>query len=520
MKKRFMRMISMLMVLVMTLGMCVTGYAASDYVITVENSIGDKTYSAYKVFDASYDGSGNVAYTIESDSVWFELVNGTDSPFTLTASAGSSTTYVVTFEDGEEAAAWLAEQEVPSGATAAASETGTGSSIELDVGAPGYYFITTGSGTVVTLTNATPSATVIDKNWEPGGNLNKDADGGASYSIGDEIEYLITSSVPSYNGIYKVSSYTFTDTMGAGLTYVEDSVEITISGTGLSEDLTLTSEQYEVSFSGDNVLTITYYIYDENGDAVIENYPADATVTITYKALVNDAADGIDLTNDVKLSWEGTSDDGTPDPGPTTPPESGTEGHTYGFDLQKTDSNNNVLTGAEFTLYKAGDVDADGNPNYITFIYDSESDTYEVWDSVTEGETSYTITVSDGLVNIWGLGAGTYTLTETKAPDGYNILTDSIEFTITATTDSTTGEVNGWTVTVNNTIVGTGTFSDTDEHGVVASSIPTYTVVNQSGTALPGTGGIGTTIFYVVGTLLVLAAAALVVAKMRLGKTE
>ncbi len=506
MKKKFMRIISMLMVLVMTLGMCVTSWAAGECSITIASPVGGETYSLYKVFDATYLNDGSVSYTIKSTDDWYELVSDEDSPFDL-ASGDEETYYVTLKSDASETdvAEWFNNLSSYPG-TAVSSKTAEDENIVFDNLNAGYYLIVPGTGSdkVVTVTTAAPDTTVIDKNQTPGSDFAKTAvdaeTGDSSYSIGDTVSYTIKSYVPTYNESYKVESYTFTDTMGAGLTLDVTSITVKISGTDFEETTLEGVATATPNSDGTTTITISYNIAD------ITNYPADASIEISYSATVNASADETNVSNDVTMTW--TEDGGN---GPETPPTAGTSGYIFGFDLIKTDTNNTELQGAQFTLSQNGEL--------ISFVYDEEYNVYEKADGTEEeGSTTTTITVGDA--NIWGLGDGTYTLTEIMAPDGYN-LAEPIEFTIAESKDSD-GNVTGWVITSGSATLGSGSFSDeeeeTDEHGI--AEMAGISVIDNAGTTLPGTGGIGTTIFYVVGTLLVLAAAALVVAKMRLGKTE
>ncbi len=513
MKKMIMRITGMLMVLVMTLGLCITGFA-NEYSITVENSIGGKEYKAYKIFDALYNGEA-VSYSIDEDSPWYEALSGSDSVFSFTAytKTDGKTAYYVTLkaetaDDAVIAALKTAFNSIGGELTADASGTGNGGSLKLDLNEAGYYYVTTSSGAGVSITTAAPKATVIDKAQDPGSDLKKSTDH-EDYSIGDEVVYTVISYVPTYHSIYKVISYTFTDTMGEGLTY-NAIKSIVITGSGPEEDITITLDptQY-TAVCENNILTISYDIAD------LSDYPADARITVTYTATVNDLADDLNMTNDVKLTWAAFDEDGNPDPGPDTTPEDKTESYTFGFDLKKTDEKGDVLTGAQFTL-------ADAENNLISFVYQNEGgeDTYEISDG-TDTNTTDTITVGDGNVSIWGLGEGTYTLTEIKAPDGYNLLNAPVKIVITPVEDQA-GIMTGWTVAVNDTEPVSGTFSstgiETDEHGIAV--MPEIKVVNNAGAILPGTGGIGTTIFYIVGIILILAAAAFMITKWRLHKTR
>ena len=118
----------------------------------------------------------------------------------------------------------------------------------------------------------------------------------------------------------------------------------------------------------------------------------------------------------------------------------------------------------------------------------------------------------DGILSITGLSAGTYTIQEIKAPDGYNLLRDPIILVITCTTDvndAESGTKCTWSATKNGEIL-----SSFDE----ATGLFGLDVPNNQGAQLPETGGIGTTIFYIVGSILVVGAAILLVTKKRMSK--
>ncbi len=533
MMKSFKKMVGILLAAVMCLGMCLTAFAAEgECSITVENSIGGVTYSIYKVFDATYsvdESTGettNVSYTIESSSPWYALVNpdeNVDSPFALTQ-VGDTTTYVVTVADSvtetdiAEFFNDLTAEQLATVQKAADDKTGTGGSIKWTDLDAGYYLIVPASdkytSVAVSVDTAAPDAVVVDKNQYP--TLDKEVDSD-NYSIGDHASYTITAYVPTYVGEDEIASYTFTDVMAAGLSYDEGSISITVTGTGVEESNPITldpdADYCTVEYDSDtNTLTISYNILDENGDLLIEGYPADAEITITYTATVTEKADDADINNKVTLTWT-TVDNEEPE----NPPEDETHSYTFGFDLEKIsgyDEENPIkLDGAEFTLQ------AEGSEGLIQFVYDETSNTYEVYDGIEGGVESVTTTttIAVGEANIWGLSEGTYVLTETKAPDGYNMLADPITFTITEITDDD-GNPTGWTVSIGDVVYGTGTFDSSDEHGVMATSIPLLTVLNNAGTLLPGTGGMGTTIFYIAGVLLIICAAAALIAKRRLDR--
>ena len=273
---------------------------------------------------------------------------------------------------------------------------------------------------------------------------------------------------------------------------------------------------------------------------------AGAEIKITYSTTVDeDAVIGVEGNpNEVKLDYSNNPNEesnGTPE-NPDKPDDKDPTGktpeditYTYVTDLIiiKVDPNGNRLEGAEFTL--TGDklnkiivekevFTEDANGTYWkltdgTFTTDDpttegmdqtkyESTTVKytketVTEVVTTSETvTATATVgSDGVVKFEGLSAGTYTITEIKAPDGYNLLDEPLTVTIT------------WTAPKEGSTECTWTYSDP----AVGNTV---TIVNQAGTELPETGGIGTTMFYIIGSILVLTSVVVLVTKKRMGNAE
>lgn len=195
---------------------------------------------------------------------------------------------------------------------------------------------------------------------------------------------------------------------------------------------------------------------------------------MTYNATLNDKAVVTGNKNKATLGY-----------GTNKTVESETTTYTYEFDLVKVDgATKKLLNGAEFKLY-----DAENGGSVIKVV--PVADGYRVANGDETGAVD-TIKVN-GKVHISGLDKTTYWLEETKAPDGYNMLTERKPVSLT----------NG----SNNTTLTSNTWSEAD-HGVA--------VENNAGTVLPSTGGMGTTLFYVVGGGLMVAAVVLLVTKKRM----
>ena len=161
---------------------------------------------------------------------------------------------------------------------------------------------------------------------------------------------------------------------------------------------------------------------------------------------------------------------------------------TYGFDLVKTDSQNKLIDGAEFRIY-----DAATGGNEVKVVLMDDGVTYR---RARADEEGVSIKVKDGQVRIVGFDNGTYYLEETKSPEGYNQLTARQSFTIA---DGNLDAV----------------FND----GIFSTGSGVH-VVNKTGSMLPETGGMGTTLFITIGAMMVMAAGCLLVTKKRMSMIE
>lgn len=367
---------------------------------------------------------------------------------------------------------------------------------------------------------------------------------GNNASIGDKIPYKVTSAVPNMDG-YEKYFFVVTDTMAKGLTFNND-VAIKIGDKTLTKDT-----DYTVSQDGQ-----TFEIVFKN----FIQYKAqkDAKIVITYSATLNqDAIIGsagnenkvyLTYSNNPNTDYKGEPDN--PDkPGPDEPtgttPESKTYTYTTGINLFKVDENNNALTGAQFqisgdrvetvlvnkTIFKKDDNGAywrlkDGT--YTTTaptVTGDETDNSDAYESTTqkyakiEVVTQDTVTTpvettgwvdSTGHITFDGLAAGTYTIHEMVAPDGYNLLDQDIVIKIDWKAPDQLGQPCTWTVNKE------GSNNLGDQATVAGDGTIAITVKNERGSLLPSTGGMGTTMFYVVGGVLVAGAAVAYVVKRRM----
>lgn len=418
-------------------------------------------------------------------------------------------------------------------------------------------------------------------------------------SIGDTVTFKLTGNVPSTAADYDYYFFIMNDTLSEGLTFTEDTADITVTSNKDGKATLVKDTDYAV-YTGNDANPATFKI------ALIDAKSfAGKIITVTYKATLNEKAKLFDVanpntfnitySNNPKHDYDGDKDNtkpGLPDstkdvPTGTTPDET-TETFSTGIKIRKLDQDRQALKGAKFTIegdsvekivhYTDTFTEATGEdakywkltnntytdqaPQTADQMIDAPSgatDGYVLWSAAgTNAETDTKVTVGgvdyrvvhqgetpthilkkknselyastetkykkthtktvenstshksaeltvqdDGTLFFDGLGAGTYTITETEAPAGY---TKANPFTVTITFHDPADATDGrWTAT--------GATKDSEGYFVVD-------VINVAGNTLPSTGGIGTTIFYIAGSILVLAAAILLITKRRMSNND
>lgn len=471
------KLASLLLALVMVFALATTAFADETVTtpttgtITVENPVKDRTYTAYKIFDVVYDANGHYSYTIDRNDEWYGTVStyakDTMHGLTLTQVNGGDT-YVVTTGDGFSAPnfadALKADVNGKTGKPLSVAD-GKATVTGLDLG---YYFVASASGALCNLTTTNPTVTIHDKNDMP---FDKKVDK-TNVDVGQTVNYTVTGKVPDYTG-FTTYTYKVADTMSEGLTFNKD-VKVTVGGTDVTPACTINTDV------GGNANSFTVTI-------PVKNYPIGAAIEVTYSAVLNEKAIAKVATNEATLTY---SNDPTTDETNTTVPV-----------VQKVYSSKIVidkvekvaggtaakkLAGAKFVLYK--EVSSDGSAATKLYYKWDEKNKKVEW--VAEQSNATVKTTDDkGAASFDGLANGTYYLVETKAPAGYNQLTEPYEVVVNGGTTET-------------------------ELSVTAK------VENQAGTLLPSTGGTGTTIFYVLGSILVIGAVVLLVTKKRMSDAE
>lgn len=444
------------MALSMTLsaGTATPAKAAGTGSITVSNTTKDKDYELYKVFDATYSGD-NVAYTYTKGGAFQAALEAVTSPFTydngnVIRKSDASDKDITDFIEANAANYEKVD-----------SKKGNGGNITFENLDFGYYYIKSEVGAVVTITNAVPTSTVIDKNqgstldkqekiangtWLYEGEYDQNATPPAA-KVGDTVDYQLVGTLTQYIGENKVTKFTFIDTLDEGLTRT-DNVVVKLNGaevTGYTKTITGQILTIEIP---DTLLTESNMSYE-----------------ITYSAIINDkAVITTDQYNNVVLNYNGNN----------KIKEDKTRVKNYQISLVKIKDGdaNTKLADASFKLYTAATEGTEIPVVLFSGTGTKDSTVDNVYRKAMSGETGVEmVTGATGIIVVKGLDNGDYYFEETKAPAGYNKLT-----------------------------------ARTQPAHVENADAQQVTVENSTGAILPSTGGIGTTIFYIIGGLLIVAA--------------
>ena len=455
--KKTRKLWAFLLAMIMVLSMGMTVMAANTGSITITPPAGtdgdaSNTYKIYKVFDADGDGT-NISYKLVEGKTNAPAGFSVDSAGNVTYSgsgvAGANGVIQLTADDIAAIAAYVKDADPVTTVTT----TGTAAVVTESL-ANGYYYITTSTGTVVTIDSTNPNATVNDKNTVP--TLDKkitdassfDTDGKKALAqVGTDVVFEATLVVGK-----GAKGYVFHDTMGAGLNYKND---VTVTG--------IDKSQYTIKATPDtgDTITITF------ADGIAEG----TEIIIIYSAKVtSDALTINSVKNTAYVSYGDVSDE---DENINKTPVSETETYNAKFTVTKLDGNGDPLADAGFVL-----------KNEEGKYYKLENMVVSWVDSIDDA-TEYTSDEAGNVTSFTGLANGTYTLVEKTVPAGYNKAADS-SFRVV-------------------------------EHNYEATNLKqTADVVNNAGAELPETGGEGTTMFYIAGGVLVLVAVVLLVTRKRM----
>ncbi len=481
------KLITLLAALTLALAMAVPAFAASSTgTITIDNAVTGTTYKAYRIFDLeSYDTDKN-AYSYKLNTKWNDFSTYSTTIDSNTVSAADffsvNSAGYIEWKDAKKdagadfaklAKAFVDEKNIEWDRTETASST-TVTFTDLTLG---YYLVDTSLGSLCSLDTTTPSVTIKEKNSDTTiekkivitGNEKVDSN---SAGIGDTVNFSITITVK--DGAPK--NYVLHDKL-SGLTFDPNSLEVKVGTETLTANTDYTLEtnpkdgdSFDVKFTDGKLKT---------NDVVVVTYSATVAADATIAGAGNK--------NTAKLVYNGKD---------STKEETTT--YVWKLNVHKyalNSTNDEVaLSGAKFVLYRMDS----GVKKYAKLTGDKIDD----W--VTDkGDATTLETDGAGNILIEGLNVGTYYLEETEAPAGYNKLTEPIEVEITATTSVTSGSE-------------TVQYKNSSETSYTPATDATVKVLNKAGTQLPSTGGIGTTLFYVIGGGLMAVAAVLLVTKKRM----
>lgn len=454
--------------------------------ITIENPVEGAQYDIYQILYLESYNKDAGAYSYKANSAWADWL-ATQTAYVSIDDNG----YVTWVKDADVAAfakaalAYAESKNMTPDATQTAAKATDGSlKVEFTGLKLGYYLVDTTVGTICSLDTTNPNVTIADKNGVPQSEKFVKEDSNNTWGkkndadIGQTVEFkgVITAGVGAENYVYH-------DKMSAGLTYtgvtkveittaankdtttVVDPANYTVKSTGLTDGCT-----FEVAFTQAFCNTL------KSGDVV----------TIYYTAVLNENAviAGAGNPNESHLSY---GDSGKPGSTPT----SETKTYTWEFKVFKytmKGETETALTGAVFSLYR------DEKCTDVIELVALGDNVYRVATEDDKNITTQITTDATGKFTIQGLDSDTYYLKEITPPDGFNVLKDPIEVVIT-----NEGKVN-----------------PTEEN---ANGVDYVKVLNQTGSELPSTGGVGTTILYIVGGVLVIAAVVLLVTKKRMSNS-
>lgn len=321
----------------------------------------------------------------------------------------------------------------------------------------------------------------------------------ADAGIGETVYFELEGTLPDNYSEYETYFFQFVDTMSAGLKYVsthsvvvhhQDNSETDISPEAfVIKDTVNTDGTTTLTLTFDNLKNVTTSASDEIHWIFIAEVDSDAIIG------------GNGNPNEGKLIFSNSpSSDGRGETPPSKPV-------VYAFQLNvyKTDGvdTTKMLSGAKFVLFKHL---RDTEGEYESFAKVAADGKITGWTTRAEGQAAATVLTSDayGLINFKGLDAGTYHLRETKAPDGYNLVDHDVTVVITP------GYTGSQLTSISCTVDGKAGI------GNVELGAANVGVTNNKGNTLPSTGGMGTTLFYTVGGILVSAALILLVTKKRM----
>ena len=501
MKKVIKKLLAALLAVAMLCAMAVPAFAASssnDGKITINNAVSGQTYTIYRILELEYDQTNN-AYRYTAVAAWNAFINTRSSDLKVDNATGTVTwvnsdknnnsSAIQNFADA--AGKWASDNTIANdGFQKASGSTVTFTDLPL-----GWYLVVSSlsNGAICSIGTTDKEVTINEKNGAPTVDKEVLEDSTNTYGKGNDADVGDT---VTFRATIKVTdgdpkNYVLHDKMSDGLTF-KGITSVTRTNAGTSTSDTLNENTHYTLKQGAGVTVdpnCTFELaFKENvlkpNDVVVVEY----TAVINEKAVIGSTGNPNEATLEYKDGTRGTS--------------SSTKTYTWKIDIYKyfqdSAGTKKPLKDATFVLYRQN---SSNTPEYAKISADKIE-----WGTEKEQATPLT-SDKEGKIAISRLDADTYYLEETKAPTGYNPLTSPIEIKIEHSTMNETSA----SATITYKQQGTE-----DSATNITSTENRVEVENKTGTTLPSTGGMGTTLFYVVGGGLMVAAIVLLVTKKRM----
>lgn len=488
------KLASLLLALVMLFTMSAAAMAESgtnnnNGKITIDNAVAGQTYTIYQILKLESYNEGDKAYAYKATDAWEAFINGT----------GIKGSYVnvddqgyVTWKEGASVAEFAAKAQAYAATNKIDNQgrkTADSTAVEFTSLNLGYYLLDSSLGTLCSLDTTHTEVAIHEKNAAPTNEKKVEEDSTGNLGsvndadVGQMVKFVSKVTLPAGS-----QNVVFHDKMSAGLTLVEG--EEGKTGVTVYKDAALTDALADSDYNVNAQNNADGCTFEVDFANYLDQATEDTTLYVVYYAVVNENA-VVGGNGNPNESWLSYSEDGKTTTVPSKTTTYTWEINVYKYTMVKAAEagqadTEKALAGAEFVLYKM----VDGVKNYA--VVDSSNKmtgwTVNAHDSAESVKASVITTPDDGKFTITGLDSDTYYLEEIVAPAGYNTLSGPVKVVI-----NDKGEV---------------TYNET--------STGTVKVLNKTGAELPSTGGMGTTLFYVIGALLVVVAGVLLATRKRM----